>query len=78
MSNIKYIETFLKGHDVDYEIVNATGKEPFKKEIITFAKAHSADLVLVMATRDIKWIDYMLGAPEHTFWRIPRICLSCV
>lgn len=65
LSNIKYVETFLKGHDVEYEIVNATGKQKFKKEIISFAKSHDADLILVMATRDIRWIDYMLGAPEQ-------------
>ena len=65
LSNIKYVETFLKGHDVQYEIVTATGKQKFKKEIISFAKSHDADLILVMATRDIRWIDYMLGAPEQ-------------
>lgn len=65
LSNIKYIESFLKGHDVEYEIVTSSGKQSFKKEIVTFAKEHSADLVLIMATRDIRWIDYMLGAPEQ-------------
>jgi nucleotide-binding universal stress UspA family protein len=65
LSNIKYIESFLKGHDVNYEIVTTDGKESFKKEIVGFAKSHNADLILVMATRDIRWIDYLLGAPEQ-------------
>jgi nucleotide-binding universal stress UspA family protein len=65
LSNIKYIESFLKGHDVAYEIVTAEGKQSFKKEIVAYAKSHQADLILVMATRDIKWIDFMLGAPEQ-------------
>ena len=65
LSNIKYVETFLKGHDIEYEIVTSSGKQSFKKEIVSFAKEHDADLVLVMATRDIKWVDYMLGAPEQ-------------
>jgi len=65
LSNIRYIETFLKGHDVAYEIVTAEGKESFKKEIVSYAKTHEADLILVMATRDIKWVDYILGAPEQ-------------
>ena len=59
LSNIKYVETFLKGHDIAYEIVTASGNESFKKEIVSFAKTHDADLILVMATRDIRWIDYM-------------------
>jgi len=65
LSNIKYVETFLKGHDIDYEIVTSSGKQSFKKEIVSFAKEQGADLILVMATRDIKWVDYMLGAPEQ-------------
>ncbi|MCD4710231.1 MAG: universal stress protein [Bacteroidales bacterium] len=65
LSNIKYVESFLKGHDIEYEIVTTSGKQSFKKEIIAFAKEHSADLVLIMATRDIRWVDYMLGAPEQ-------------
>ncbi|MDX2432194.1 MAG: universal stress protein [Bacteroides sp.] len=65
LSNIRYIESFLKGHDVAYEIVTTEGKQSFKKEIVTYAKSHDADLILVMATRDIKWIDYFLGAPEQ-------------
>jgi nucleotide-binding universal stress UspA family protein len=65
LSNIKYIESFLKGHDVAYEIVTTEGKQSFKKEIVSYAKSHEADLILVMATRDIKWVDFMLGAPEQ-------------
>lgn len=65
LSNIRYIESFLKGHDVAYEIVTTEGKQSFKKEIVSYAKSHEADLILVMATRDINWIDFMLGAPEQ-------------
>ena len=65
LSNIRYIESFLKGHDVAYEIVTTEGKQSFKKEIVSYAKSHDADLILVMATRDIKWVDYFLGAPEQ-------------
>lgn len=64
-SNIRYIESFLKGHDVAYEIVTTAGKQRFKKEIVSYAKSHDADLILVMATRDIKWVDYFVGAPEQ-------------
>ena len=80
LSNIKYVETFLKGHDVEYEIVTASGKQKFKKEIISFAKSHNADLILIMATRDIRWIDYMLGAPEQYILanpeNLPIMCMN--
>jgi nucleotide-binding universal stress UspA family protein len=80
LSNIKYVETFLKGHDVEYEIVTATGKQKFKKEIVEFAKSHNADMILVMATRDIRWVDYMLGAPEQYILanpeNLPIMCMN--
>ncbi len=80
LSNIKYVESFLKGHDVEYEIVTTSGKQSFKKEIVSFAKEHNADLVLIMATRDIKWVDYMLGAPEQYILsnpeNLPVMCMN--
>ncbi|MDF1573655.1 MAG: universal stress protein [Bacteroidales bacterium] len=80
LSNIKYVETFLKGHDVAYEIVTASGKEKFKKEIVHFAREHNADLILIMATRDIRWVDYMLGAPEQYILanpeNLPVMCMN--
>lgn len=80
LSNIKYVETFLKGHDIDYEIVTASGKESFKKEIVHFAKAHDVDLILIMATRDIRWVDYILGAPEQYILanpdNLPVMCMN--
>ena len=65
LSNIKYVESFLKGHDVEYEILTSPGKQSFKKEIIDTARAQQVDLILVMATRDIRWVGYLLGAPEQ-------------
>lgn len=80
LSNIKYVETFLKGHDIDYEIVTASGSQSFKKEIVTFATENNADLVLIMATRDIRWVDYMMGAPEQYILSnpagLPVMCMN--
>ncbi len=79
ISNIKYIESFLKGHDVAYEIVTTEGKQSFKKEIVDFAKKSEADLILVMATRDIRWVDYLLGAPEQYLIANPEgISVMCM
>ena len=80
LSNIKFIETYLKGNDVPYQIVTASGKTSFKKEIVEYAKAHEADMILVMATRNINWVDYMLGAPEQYILanpeNLPVMCLN--
>lgn len=80
LSNIKYIESFLKGHDVQYEILTTEGKQSFKKEIIETAQKKEADLILVMATRDIRWVDYILGAPEQYLIanpaNLPVMCMN--
>ncbi len=80
LSNIKFIETYLKGNDVPYQIETASGKTSFKKEIVEFAKTHEADMILVMATRNINWVDYMLGAPEQYLLanpeNLPVMCLN--
>ncbi len=80
LSNIRYVETYLKGHDVAYEIVTASGKEKFNKEIVHFAREHEADLILIMATRGIRWVDYMLGAPEQYILanpeNLPVMCMN--
>lgn len=80
LSNIRYVETYLKGHDVAYEIVTASGKEKFNKEIVHFAREHNADLILIMATRGIRWVDYMLGAPEQYILanpeNLPVMCMN--
>jgi nucleotide-binding universal stress UspA family protein len=80
LSNIKYVETFLKGHDIAYEIVTTPGKESFKKEIIAFATDHNADMILIMATRDIRWTDYLFGAPEQYILanpaNLPVLCMN--
>lgn len=65
ISNIKYIESFLKSHDVEYEIVTTAGKQSFKKEVVEYAKENEIDLILIMATRNIKLADYLFGAPEQ-------------
>jgi nucleotide-binding universal stress UspA family protein len=80
LSNIKFVETYLKGHDVAYEIITSSGKQSFKKEIVDFAKEHGADLILVMATRNIRWVDYIVGAPEQYILanpeNIPVMCMN--
>ena len=80
LSNIKYIESFLKSHDVNYEIVTAPGKKSFKKEVVQYAHENDFDMVLIMTTRDINWVDYIFGAPEQYIiankHNIPVMCVN--
>jgi len=79
-SNLKYIESFLKGHDIEYKIVTATGNEAFKFEVANFAKEHEVDMILVMTTRGINFFHYTFGAPEQFIiankHAIPVMCVN--
>ena len=79
-SNMKYIENYLKTHDIDYDIVASQGKKSFKEEVVDYAKSESFDMILIMATRDIKWSDYLFGAPEQYIianeHNIPVMCIN--
>lgn len=80
ISNMKYIENYLKTRDIDYDIVACNGKKKFKEEVVDYAKENAFDMILIMATRDIKWADYLFGAPEQYIianeHNIPVMCIN--
>ena len=80
ISNMKYIESYLKTHNVEYEIITAEGKTSFKEEIVNYAKDNEFDVIMIMATRNIKFTDYLFGAPEQYVmsneFNIPVMCVN--
>jgi nucleotide-binding universal stress UspA family protein len=80
LSNMKYIENYLKTRDVEYDIVACPGKKSFKEEVVTHAHENNFDMILIMATRDIKWVDYIFGAPEQYIianeYNLPVMCIN--
>jgi nucleotide-binding universal stress UspA family protein len=79
-SNLLYVETFLKNNNVQYELFNAEGDMSFEKEIVKFSKDQGADLILVLTTRDINFIDYLVAAKEQYVIanpeKIPVMCIN--
>lgn len=80
LSNMKYIENYLKTRDIDYDTVACPGKKSFKEEVVKYAKEQDFDMILIMATRDIKWTDYLFGAPEQFIianeHNLPVMCIN--
>ncbi|MEX0988631.1 MAG: universal stress protein [Bacteroidales bacterium] len=80
LSNMKYIENFLKTRDIDYDIVACEGKKSFKVEVVNYARDNNFDMILIMATRDIKLVDYLFGAPEQYIianeHNLPVMCIN--
>jgi nucleotide-binding universal stress UspA family protein len=79
-SNLLYVETFLKNNNVQYEIFNAEGNISFEKETVKFSKEQGADMILVLTTRDINFLDYLIAAKEQYVIanpeRIPVMCIN--
>jgi nucleotide-binding universal stress UspA family protein len=79
-SNLLYVETFFKNNNVEYEIFNAEGKMSFEKETVKFSKDQGADMILVLTTRDINFIDYLMAAKEQYVIanpeKIPVMCIN--
>ena len=63
-----------------YEIFDAEGKIGFEKEMVEFAEKNNIDLILVLVTRDISWIDYVIAAKEQYLIAnpagIPVMCIN--
>lgn len=80
LSNMKYIENYLKARDVKYHVESSTGKKSFKEEVVEYAKGNDFDMILIMATRDIKLVDYIFGAPEQYIianeYALPVMCIN--
>jgi nucleotide-binding universal stress UspA family protein len=79
-SNLLYVETFLKNNNVEYEIFNAEGNMSFEKETVKFSKEQEADMILVLTTRDINFLDYLIAAKEQYVIanpeKIPVMCIN--
>lgn len=79
-SNLLFAENFFKNNDVKYEIFDAEGKIGFEKEMVEFAEKNNIDLILVLVTRDISWIDYVIAAKEQYLIAnpagIPVMCIN--
>jgi len=79
-SNIFFTKKYLDNNKIEYEIIQAPGKTDFGKETIEFAQQVNADLILVITTKNIIFVDYMLGASEQQIIantaKIPVMCVN--
>jgi len=79
-SNILFVENYFKNNDIDYELHNAEGKKSFEKETVEFASKMNADMILVLTTRDITFLDYLVAAKEQYLianpYKLPVMCIN--
>lgn len=79
-SNIVFAKKYLTSRNVEFEIHTAPAKTKFWKGTLSHAKEINADLILIMATRDIGVADYAFGANEQNILAnpegIPVMCIN--
>jgi nucleotide-binding universal stress UspA family protein len=79
-SNLHFVESFFKINNINYEIFQAPNKMSFEKEVVQFAKEMNSELILVLTTRDLGFIDYLIAAREQYIIanpeKIPVLCIN--
>jgi nucleotide-binding universal stress UspA family protein len=78
-TNLFFTKKYLDANRFEYEIKQAPGKTDFARETVDYATEVNADLILVITTRNIFFLDYMLGASEQYIIANPaKIAVMCV
>lgn len=62
--NMLFAKKNLAKHEIDFNVYEAD-KSNFAKETLRYATELNADLILIMSTKNINSIDYVLGASEQ-------------
>ena len=77
--NINFAIKYLIQNNIEYEI-HEVPKGNFAQQTIDFAQKINADLILIMTTKNITAMDYMLGASEQYMIanssKIPVCCVN--
>lgn len=77
--NINFAIKYLIQNNIEYEI-HEVDKKNFAQQTIDFAQKVNADLILIMTTKNITAMDYVVGASEQYMIanssRIPVCCVN--
>jgi len=78
--NLTFAKKYLAKYNVDYEISTAEKAGSFAQATINYAKDIEADLMMIMTTKNIGTIDYVVGASEQFIIantaRVPVMCVN--
>jgi nucleotide-binding universal stress UspA family protein len=78
--NLTFARKYISKYNVEYEIATAEKSSNFAQATINYAKEIEADLMLIMTTKNIGTLDYVMGASEQFIIantaRIPVMCVN--
>jgi len=79
-TNLTFAKKYLTKYDVEYEIADTAEGGNFAQQTIDYAQKIEAGMMLIMTTKDIGTLDYVLGASEQYIIantaRIPVMCVN--
>jgi nucleotide-binding universal stress UspA family protein len=79
-TNLNFAIRFLVQNNLNYEIHSPEKSKDFNKETVEFAQRINADLIMIMTTKYITFVDYMFGAREQMIIannaKIPVMCVN--
>jgi nucleotide-binding universal stress UspA family protein len=78
--NLAFAKKYLAKYNVSFEIDTTSVSGDFSEATVDFAKEIDADLMLIMTTKNIGTLDYVLGASEQYIIsntaKIPVMCIN--
>jgi nucleotide-binding universal stress UspA family protein len=78
--NLNFAIRFLIQNNIEYEIHDSKKSGNFQKDMLSFSKKISADLILITTTKHLTKIDYVFGAKEQYLLsnneKIPVMCVN--
>lgn len=80
LNNVRQIEGLLQDNNVDYIIVDSQEKGSFSKNILTYCKNNSADLVIIITNKDAMMPGVLVDSIEEVVifnqYKIPVMCIN--
>lgn len=64
-SNIDFARKYFRNTSFEYEIVTLEKKVNFAQDVVTFAQEKNAGAILIMTSKSITFIDYVIGPTEQ-------------
>lgn len=78
--NLTFAKKYLSKYGVEFEIATASKSGSFAQATINYAKEIEADVMMIMTTKNIGTLDYVVGASEQFIIantaRIPVMCVN--
>ena len=80
LANIKVAAEYMHSKEIKYEIKKFDGKGGMVTQTINFADEINAALILILTTKNLRSVDYIIGADEQKIIsnesKIPVMCIN--